>query len=244
MPSEIYAHRGASKFAPENTMAAFELAYQLGADGIETDIQLTKDSIPILIHDEKLNRTTNAFGFVKDMTLQQIKQLDAGSWFSKNFTGVTIVSLDEFLQWVEPKSLKLNLELKNNKIEYDHIEHIVYEMVHHYDLLERTTISTFSAKSVCTLTDFGNVEVAFLTSKGSKNLIYASKEMGVQAVHIKYRLLKPQLIKLAKQENIAVRVYTVNKGMHMIRCFKLGCDAIFTDDPGKASNYRRALTFF
>src|SRR5690625_7581403 len=113
MSNAIFAHRGASKYAPENTMAAFKFAYELGAEGIETDVQLTKDNIPVLIHDERVKRTTNGTGYIKDLTWNQVKQLDAGSWFSKKFTGAGIISLDEFLQWIQFKPLYLNIELKN-----------------------------------------------------------------------------------------------------------------------------------
>lgn len=85
MTTKIIAHRGASKLAPENTMYAFELAYNLGAEGIETDVQLTKDNIPVLIHDETVRRTTNSNGYVKDFTFEELSTLDAGSWFSPIF---------------------------------------------------------------------------------------------------------------------------------------------------------------
>src|SRR5690625_5078331 len=87
LPITIIAHRGASHYAPENTISAFDLAYQLGADTIETDIHLTKDHIPVLIHDVDVNRTTNGSGYVNNFTLNELKQLDAGSWFAKKSTG-------------------------------------------------------------------------------------------------------------------------------------------------------------
>src|SRR5690625_1608942 len=144
MSNAIFAHRGASKYAPENTMAAFKFAYELGAEGIETDVQLTKDNIPVLIHDERVKRTTNGTGYIKDLTWSQVKQLDAGSWFSKKFTGTGIISLDEFLQWIQFKPLYLNIELKNNRIAYKHIESIVFERIAHYKLIEITILINFN----------------------------------------------------------------------------------------------------
>ena len=109
METKIYAHRGASKYAPENTMPAFQLALDMNADGIETDVQLTKDGVPILIHDEKLKRTTTGSGYVKDYTLEELQQLDAGSWFDATFTGTKLITLEQLLQWIKPTYLLLNL---------------------------------------------------------------------------------------------------------------------------------------
>lgn len=113
--TKIIAHRGSSALAPENTMAAFELAYEQGAEGIETDVHLTKDNIPVLIHDENVKRTTNSTGYIKDYTFDQLKQFDAGSWFSVKYAGSTIISLEEFLNWFQDKALCLNIELKNRR---------------------------------------------------------------------------------------------------------------------------------
>ncbi len=129
MATNIFAHRGASGYAPENTMAAFQLAYWQGADGIETDVHLTKDNIPVLMHDERVNRTTDGSGFIQGYTLHQLKQLDTGSWFSPKFTGSRVVTLDEFLVWIRDKALYLNIELKNNKIDYKNLETIVYDKI-------------------------------------------------------------------------------------------------------------------
>jgi glycerophosphoryl diester phosphodiesterase len=237
--TKIFAHRGASQFAPENTMAAFELASELGAEGIETDVHLTKDLVPVLIHDEHLKRTTNGSGYVKDYTFNELKQFDAGSWFSEQFSGTRIISLEDFLQWSKPKPLSLNIELKNNKITYQYLETIVYEMIDHYELRDRTILSTFNVNSVKRMKTFADIEVALLTSKNSKNLVPLAKEIGANALHIKYRLLKAKLMKQAKQENIAVRVYTVNKRIQMMRCFAHHCDGIFTDVPNLGLKYRK-----
>ncbi|HLR66388.1 glycerophosphodiester phosphodiesterase [Virgibacillus alimentarius] len=242
MFTKVFAHRGASKQAPENTMEAFKLAYELGADGIETDVQLTKDHVPVLIHDEHLKRTTDGTGYVKDLTWDQLKMLDAGSWFSSKFTGASILSLEEFLQWIQSKSLYLNIELKNNKIDYEHLESIVYEQVAYYQLLDRTIMSTFNPNSIKRMSSsYQAKEIALLTSKRNKNIIPYAKELGANALHIKYSLLRPKLVKQCKEENISIRVYTVNKRRRMIRCYMSGCDGIFTDVPDKALKYRNLV---
>ncbi|WP_087971615.1 glycerophosphodiester phosphodiesterase [Oceanobacillus rekensis] len=240
--TQIIAHRGASKYAPENTMPAFELAYRMKAEGIETDVQLTKDNIPVLIHDEHVKRTTGHSGYVKDYTFDELSQLDAGSWFSDEFAGTSIPSLEEFLKWIIDKPLELNIELKNSKIDYSNIEKIVYEMVEHYKLLERTTLSTFNHESVKRLKPINEtIGVALLTSRKRKDLADYAKILGANALHVKYRLINKALVQQCKQGDLALRVYTVNKPSHMMNCFLLGCDGIFTDVPNTALMYRSIL---
>ncbi|WP_010650785.1 glycerophosphodiester phosphodiesterase [Oceanobacillus massiliensis] len=240
--TRIIAHRGASKLAPENTMPAFQLAYKMKADGIETDVQLTKDNIPVLIHDEHVKRTTNSTGCVKDYNYEELRQLDTGSWFSAEFAGTSILSLDEFLQWAIDKPLDLNIELKNNKIDYQDMECIVYEMLEHYHVLDRTTLSTFNPTSIKRLKSVNsNIGVALLTSRKRKDLAGYAKGLGANALHIKYRLLSKSLARRCKEENMALRVYTVNRYLPMFRCFRYGCDGIFTDVPNKARLFRTIL---
>lgn len=237
--TQIYAHRGASRYAPENTMAAFKLAYKLGAEGIETDVHLTKDSIPVIIHDEKVNRTTNGIGLIKDFTFNQLRQFDSGLWFSNAFVGEQIISLDSFLKWISPTDLKINIELKNNKVTYRHLEAIVYEKIQHYDLVERTIFSTFNHKSIkeCRALNPA-LEVAWLTSKKNRQLIKRAFELEANAIHIHYRLLSKKLIQQAQLKELPVRVYTPNKSRQMIKCFTLKCDGIFTDLPDIAKIVR------
>src|SRR5690554_3040227 len=120
----IYAHRGSSGTYPENTMEAFEAALQEGADGIELDIQLTKDGVPVIIHDETVDRTTDGKGWVKDFTFEELQRLDAGSSFHTDYKGATIPSFEEFLQWFSKTDLLLNVELKSGVVRYPNIEEI------------------------------------------------------------------------------------------------------------------------
>ncbi|NMA90558.1 MAG: glycerophosphodiester phosphodiesterase, partial [Amphibacillus sp.] len=104
----IIAHRGASYYRPENTMSAFQLAYDQHADGIETDIHLTKDQVPVLIHDKTINRITNEHGPVNQWNFKDLKQLDIGSWFNSEFKEERIVSLEQLLQWAQAKDILIN----------------------------------------------------------------------------------------------------------------------------------------
>lgn len=242
MKTKIIAHRGASKYAPENTMPAFELAYKMGAGGIETDVQLTKDRVPVLIHDEHVSRTTDGTGFIKDLTYNELKNLDAGSWFSYRFKNTQILPLHDFLKWAKNKPLYLNIELKNNKIDYKHLEGIVYEQIDHYQLLNRTTISTFNPNSIKRLKRYNaHVEIAFLAAKRMKGLIDFVVVLGGNALHVKYSLLNTKLLQESKQKNIPLRVYTVNRKSRIVRCLKYRVDGIFTDVPDKAESIRNYI---
>lgn len=95
----VLAHRGASGYAPENTMAAFNLAVEMKADGIETDVQVSKDGVLVLIHDSTVDRTTDGSGAVADLTWADLSRLDAGGWLDERFAGARIVRLDDFLDW-------------------------------------------------------------------------------------------------------------------------------------------------
>ncbi|MFD1018580.1 glycerophosphodiester phosphodiesterase [Thalassobacillus hwangdonensis] len=239
----IYAHRGASKLAPENTMPAFELAFHAGADGIETDVQLTKDGVPVLIHDETVRRTSNGTGFVQDHTLEDIKKLDFGSWFSSKFSDTPIVTLEQFLVWVKGKNLKINVELKTDKIPYEGIEQKVYDLLLNYELLGDTVISSFNLDSIKAFHDIDpKVETAFLTSKNRNDLTTYAKSQGASCLHLKYRLINKTTMKAARKAKMPVRTYTVNRPMQFKKCFKMKCAGIFTDVPHLAIEYREMFS--
>lgn len=234
IPMMIVAHRGASKEAPENTFAAFELAYKDGADAIETDVHLTKDSIPIIMHDETVNRTTNGKGYIQDYTYEEIKTLHANAQFSTRFTQERIPTLEELLQWSVSKDILLNIELKNNKIDYNHLEKIVYELICTYNMNERIILSSFNPESIKRLQIYkDDLEIAYLTSN-HKNLMKRAEDLGVKSLHLKHSIINKKLMKACLQNQLTVRAYTVNKTSHIKRIVDLQCHGIITDMPGEA----------
>jgi glycerophosphoryl diester phosphodiesterase len=123
----LIAHRGASGHAPENTLIAVRRAMEMRAEMVEVDILLSKDGIPVLLHDPSLDRTTNGTGFVTDYTLEELKRLDAGSWFGEQFVGERIPTVDELLEFCKGK-MALNLEIKTQAVT-DTLEGGIVEMV-------------------------------------------------------------------------------------------------------------------
>lgn len=243
--TQIIAHRGASKQAPENTLPAFEKAWQTGADGIETDVQLTKDNIPVLIHDEKLHRTTDGKGFVQDYTFEELQKLDAGCWFSEEYKGTKLLSLEQMLDWISNKSLLLHLELKNKKMNYEGLESRVYDLLIKYEMKDRTHFSSFNPVSMERFKQIDRtMPTALLLSQKSKDYILAAEKIGVSALHIKYKLLTDSLMQQAKENRFFIRVFTVNREAHLKRCFDLGCDSVFTDVPDLALACRKKTAVF
>lgn len=132
-----FAHRGASAVCPENTMAAFRKGLELGATGIETDVQMTKDGGLVLIHDETLNRTTSGSGYVKDKTLAEILEVDAGSWFSPEFKGEKLPLLEDLLDLLQGRDTVLNIEFKNGTFFYPGMEEKVIAAVREFKMSDR-----------------------------------------------------------------------------------------------------------
>ena len=109
---KLAAHRGVSSLAPENTLAAFNKAVEFGCEWIELDVQLSSDEIPVIFHDKTVNRCTNGKGLLSEMTLENLKSLDAGHWFSEKFTNERIPTLSEILQLAKQTKLNINIEIK------------------------------------------------------------------------------------------------------------------------------------
>lgn len=132
-----FAHRGASAVCPENTMAAFRKGLELGATGIETDVQMTKDGGLVLIHDETLNRTTSGTGYVKDHTLAELLEVDAGSWFGPEFKDERLPLLEDLLDLLQGRDTILNIELKNGTFLYPGMEEKVIAAVRDFKMSDR-----------------------------------------------------------------------------------------------------------
>src|SRR5699024_8402340 len=146
----IMAHRGASGNAPENTMAAFQLAVDEGADGIELDVHLSKDGEIVVIHDDTLNRTTNGTGNVHEKDLAELKTYDAGSWFDPKFSEERIPLLQEVID-ILPESVFLNIEIKNSPIVHTGIEQKLVDLLGKNNRLNDTLISSFDHESLYTI---------------------------------------------------------------------------------------------
>ena len=178
---KIWAHRGCSQRYPENTLLAFEKAMQIkGLTGIELDIQLTKDNQMVVIHDEKVNRTTNGCGNVRDFTLEEIRRL-------KCRKGQRIPTIEEVLDLLEPAmrdGLMLNIELKNGVFRYEGMEEMITELIRQRNLEEHVIYSTFYAHSVKRLRELvPDAEIGILDRRLSDCLYKMQGGCGANALH-------------------------------------------------------------
>lgn len=223
------AHRGYSGKFDENTMIAFKKAIEYEADGIETDVQLSKDGIPVLIHDETLDRTTNGHGFVKDYTLDELKTF-------KTKNGKRIPTLEKLLKLVETSDLKvLNLELKNSIIPYEGLEVKVLTMIYEHNLQDKVIISSFNHMSLVKIRELDStIVLGALTDSTLANVPKYLKDISVECYHPCFTsILDKKYIKAIKAAGIKVNTYTVNKEKHMKMVIKAGADSIITNEVEK-----------
>ena len=228
------AHRGSSGSYPENTRLAFEKAIEAGADMIEMDCRLSKDGHVVVIHDDRLDRTARAKGFVKGKTLRQLKKLDVGAWLKKSFKGERIQTLEEILEIVSGK-VEINLEIKSVLHGPLGIELKVLFIVSHFDYLERTIFSSFDYQSLRRLRELApDVRIGVLYGAGIKdNPFQAAREMNAYSLHIQREFATPHFLEEARELGLKSFVWTVNEVKEMEKFLSLGVDGIISDFPEK-----------
>ena len=222
-------------------MKAFKEAAIAGANGLELDVQLTKDGELVVIHDEKVDRTTNGKGFVKDFTFKDIRKLDA-SYKKKTFLHKEpIPSLEEVLEWMTSNQIICNIELKNGVCPYKGMEEKVISLIHAYGLKDRVILSSFNHYSIvyCYRID-QEIETAPLFSEGIYMPWVYAQSIGAKSIHPKHTAAPNELVKASVEYGVAVRPYTVNKEKDLQRFFAIGCSAVITDDPVKALRMRNS----
>jgi glycerophosphoryl diester phosphodiesterase len=237
----IFAHRGASAQAPENTLAAFELALEHGADAIELDVQLSADGHVIVIHDDTVDRTTGAHGAVKEMKLADLRALDAGSFMSGRFSGEKIPLLEEVFEAVGRRTF-INVELKNYDAPKSHLVESVCMLVKKHNLQKRILFSSFYPTNLSKARSFlPEVPRGLLATEDwrgvwVRSFIFAFGDYA--ALHPSLINVTPQQVQRAHRLKRRVHVWTVNDEADMRRLFHWGVDGIFTDDPQLAVRVR------
>lgn len=227
------AHRGFSARYPENTMLAFTKAKEEGfCNGIELDVQLTKDNVPVIIHDEKLERTTGASGLVTDLTYNEIRKLNAGS-------NEKIPSLEEYLEFAKENNVYTNLELKNSILEYNNLENISLELIYKLGIEKDVIISSFNHESMIKVKELDkNIKTGLLYDCLLFNPQKYCKACNADAMHPDFHslLLSKRSLKNMLENGIEVNSYTINKEKHMIKFIKEGITSIITNHPDKLHN--------
>ena len=229
----IFAHRGDSAHAPENTLAAFELALKRGAPAIEFDVKLTSDRQVVIIHDQTLNRTTNGSGAVTKQPLASLRELDAGSWKSAEFCGEKIPTLEEVFEMMG-KKLLMNIELTNYATPFDRLVHKVAALVKKHGLQERVIFSSFFPTNLMLARQLlPSVPRGQLIHEGNSGWWQrtAANFMALDAEHPFIADVTARSVERAHAKARRIHIWTVNDPAEMRRLRSLGADGIFTDDP-------------
>ncbi|MFP7472018.1 glycerophosphodiester phosphodiesterase [Niallia taxi] len=235
----IFAHRGYSARFPENTMIAFTEAEKASANGIELDVQMTKDGELVIIHDETVDRTTNGTGFVAEHTFSELRKLQA----SYKFAGVNekIPSLKELFEWMQGNSLLCNIEFKNNNVPYNGMEEKTINLISEFGLGDRIIFSSFNHYSMVLSHRIApEIETAALLSdRIYQPWIYATA-IKAKGIHPNYKRITIPMVEQAERFGISVRPYTVNDAMKMTEFIQAGASAIITDEPVQAMQILQA----
>lgn len=237
----IFAHRGASAHAPENTLAAFEMALAEQADGIELDAKLSADGHVVVIHDMTIDRTTGAHGRVKDLSLADLRTLGAGSFLSDKFQSERIPTLEEVFAAVGKRTF-INVELTNYNSPRDHLVESVCMLVKKFGLQERVMFSSFyalnlsKARSLLPEVPRGLLSLNGLLGAWARSFGFAFGRY--QALHPHIKDTTHQQVQRVHRLKRRVNVWTVNAAEDMRRLFNWGVDGIFTDDPQLAVRVR------
>lgn len=229
---EVWAHRGASASAPENTMPAFLLALEQEADGIELDVQMTADKRLVVLHDERIDRVSDGSGFVKDLTIGELRRFNFNLQFPQ-YGRVELTTLEDVLDLILTSNMKLNIELKNNVILYPGLEEHVRKFVQYKGLEKQVIVSSFNHESLQLLGSlWPSVERGLLYSDGWLEVAAYAKRLGVSALHPPFWLLRDgELVQAAHEAGLKVHVWAANTREELLRCKVLGVDAVITNDP-------------
>lgn len=227
-----FAHRGASAVCPENTMAAFRKSLELGATGIETDVQMTRDGGLVLIHDERLDRTSNGKGYLKDHTLAEVRKLDAGSWFGPDFKDEPFPTLEELLDLLKERDTVLNIELKNGVFFYPGMEEKVIAAVRKYGMDDRVILSSFNHYSLASCKTLApEIRTGILYSEGLYRPWDYAASLPADALHAYLPTVLPEFVSEAAQHGIAYHPWTVNDPKQMKALIEMQVAGIITDYP-------------
>ncbi len=232
---KIIGHRGACAYAPENTLESVKTAADMGVDWVELDVMLTRDAVPIIFHDDTLDRTTNGFGNVADTDWEDIKQLETGSWFADSFSGIKIPTLEEMLELLIDLDMGLNLEIKPTAGREIETAEVALDMLSRvWDDHDRLLISSFQHPSLETAKE--------MAPDWHRGLLLWHENMPadwkgladyleVDAVNISDQLATREFVEEVIDFGKGILVYTINDGHRARQLQGYGVDGFFTDAP-------------
>jgi glycerophosphoryl diester phosphodiesterase len=231
-------HRGAPAYAPENTLASFRKAVELGADAVEFDLHRTRDGEFIVIHDDTVDRTTNGHGKVDDLSLGELRRLDAGSWKGPEFAGERIPTFAELLEDL-PARLLLFAELKAGSARSPGVEEHLARFLTDRGALPRVRVSSFDHRALLRLRELlPEVETGALFVALPVDAVALARACRAEALHPSFHYLTRDVVVAAHTARIAVNTWTVNDPADIARVADMGVDGIFSDFPDRLAQTR------
>ncbi len=232
---KIIGHRGACGYAPENTLESIKTAADMGATWVEIDVKLTKDSVPVIFHDETLERTTNGSGEMKETTYADVEALDAGAWYADSFAGIKVPTLEEAIDVILAHDLGVNLEIKPCPgREVETAEAMLDVLSRIWDNPEKLLISSFQHVSLEAARDMApEWKRALLIDDPIRNWMELANYLDVSCININGRdlSLTREAVEAYIETGRQVLAYTINDPMRARTLFNWGVDGVFTDVP-------------
>ena len=227
----VIAHRGASAEAPENTLAAFQKAHDSGAEWFELDVYLSKDLVPVVIHDGTVDRTTNGMGKVTDKTVEELQSLDAGSWFNPAFAGEKIPTLEETFSFAKDK-IKIYVEIKGA---HPVLPEKIVELIEKHRMKDEVVVQSFSLTQLERMRGLSDdITLEFLTGDYKEIDLQKAASIGAVSINPGYTKLRKEDIEQIHRLGLRVVPYTINDPEEIRRLIAMGVDGIITDKPETA----------
>lgn len=240
---KVYAHRGDSGRYPENTMLAFREAAKTGCDGIELDVQLTKDGTVVIIHDETIDRTTDGSGYVKNITYQEIRKFHASKICGGKYGFEPIPCFEEYCDWVKDQNLITNIELKTNLYYYEELEEKTLQIIRKYGLERQVMFSSFNHVSLLHLKKLAP-EIpccALVEHKGIGNAGYYCSKYQFEYYHPDFKGVTEEVVHNCKAYGIHMNVWTVNDMEPLGTLYEWGCDGVISNFPGACKAWLESI---
>lgn len=234
-----FAHRGFSSQYPENTLLAFRKALEEGVDGIENDVQLTKDGEVIILHDERVDRTTNGTGWVKDYTLAELRELVANGRFGGRFPAQRVPTLREYLELVKDAPIISNIEMKTGVFEYRPMEQKVVDLLREYQLEDRVIISSFNHFTILRMRQLApELKLGFLSGDWRIDAGEYAQRYGVPCYHPDYHSLTASAVEELKAHGIEINPYTIDAPEEIRDMIRKGVDSVISNCPDVVNRVR------
>ena len=238
----IYGHRGASGYAPENTLEAFELAAKMGADGVELDVHIARDGELVVAHDEAVDRVANGSGLICQMTTAELKKLRFNRTHPE-YENATIPTLREVFEILKPTNLRVNVELKNSYIIYEGLEEKCLKLADDMGMSDRILYSSFNHHSMLRMKAIDrSIPCGLLYEATMVESWNYGHRLGMDAIHPHFSELQVKdEVKRAHALGLKVNVWTVNEEKDIVHCLRWGADILIGNYPDRAMKLRDRL---